>query len=106
MRPGFLNENSLRLLFTPNKTNSGEPTRYGLGWFVVNGLVFHGGDSAGGAALLMAHPASRTVAAFAANTGNVLLRNSVRRGKTPKEAEQYMIKKEAVVAKILSTFVE
>src|SRR5437868_1733918 len=99
-------EESLRLLFTANKTNTGQPIAYGLGWFVGKGLVFHGGDTGGGTAILMAHPASRTVAAFAVNTGNVLLRNVIRLGKVPKEAERYAIKKEVVIAKILKTFLE
>jgi serine beta-lactamase-like protein LACTB len=106
MQPGFLTKELLRLLFTPNKTNSGQATSYGLGWFVGKGLVFHGGDTAGGTAMLMAHPASRTVAAFVVNTGNVLLGNSIRRGQAPKEAEHYAIKKEPVIANILKTFLD
>lgn len=103
MQPGFLAEKSLRLLFTPNKTNSGQPTAYGLGWFVINNLVFHGGDTGGGTAVLLAHPASRTVAAFAANAGQVLLRNAIAQKRAPKEAGQYVIKKEEIAARILKT---
>jgi len=101
MQPGFLAEKSLQLLFTPNQTNSGQPTSYGLGWFVVKNLVFHGGDTGGGTAMLMAHPASRTVAAFTANAGQVLLRNAVAQKKAPPEAAQYVIKKEEIAARIL-----
>jgi hypothetical protein len=75
-----------------------------LGWFVANNLVYHGGDSAGGTAVLMAHRPSRTVAAFAVNSGQALLRNVILKGKAPKEAEDYIIKKEAIAAKILKTF--
>jgi serine beta-lactamase-like protein LACTB, mitochondrial len=101
MQPGFLAQKSLRLLFTPNKTNSGKPTTYGLGWFVVKNLVFHGGDTAGGTAVLMAHPASRTVAAVVANSGQVLLRNAIARQKASTEAKKYVINKEEIAARIL-----
>jgi hypothetical protein len=52
----------------------------------------------------MAYPASRTVAAVAANAGQVLLRNAIARQKAPKEAEQYVIKKEEIAARILKAF--
>jgi CubicO group peptidase (beta-lactamase class C family) len=104
LQPGFLTEKSLQLLFTPNTTNSGMPTTYGLGWFVVKNFVFHGGDSLGGTAVLMAHPASRTVAAFATNAGQAPLCNAIARQKAPKEASQYVIEKEKIAARILRAF--
>ena len=34
LRPGFLSEKSLRLLFTSQKTIAGQETGYGIGWFI------------------------------------------------------------------------
>ena len=51
--PGFLPQRSLDLLFTSQRTRDGQPTGYGVGWFVaVDSLghrrAFHGGGSVGG----------------------------------------------------------
>ena len=71
----------------------------------VQGLRLHGGDSMGGTAELLTHPASRTVAAFAANCGQVLLRNALARGKAPKESARFLFDKVSVAAKIARVFV-
>jgi serine beta-lactamase-like protein LACTB len=52
-QPGFLPQSSLDLLFTSQKTRDGQPTGYGVGWFVATDSlghrrVFHGGGSIGG----------------------------------------------------------
>ncbi len=52
-QPGFLPQSALDLLFTSQKTRGGQPTGYGVGWFVrTDSLghrrVFHGGGSVGG----------------------------------------------------------
>jgi CubicO group peptidase (beta-lactamase class C family) len=53
LQPGFLPQSSLELLFTSQKTRDGQPTGYGVGWFVATDSlghrrVFHGGGSVGG----------------------------------------------------------
>lgn len=72
LRPGFLTENSLRLLFTSQKTNSGEETGYGIGWFIRNSqsgqrIYEHSGGSVGGTSELMIYPDSRVVVALVTN---------------------------------------
>jgi len=104
-RPGFLKPESLKLLFAPQKTSAGTPTNYGIGWFVNGPIVSHGGDSIGGLAVLLLHPPSRTVVAFASNGGQGLLVNGLRRGRVPKEAERHLVKKEALAVKIAGAFV-
>lgn len=53
LQPGFLPQASLDLLFTSQKTRDGQPTGYGVGWFVTTDSLghhraFHGGGSVGG----------------------------------------------------------
>jgi serine beta-lactamase-like protein LACTB, mitochondrial len=53
LQPGFLPQPSLDLLFTSQVTRDGQPTGYGVGWFVATDSlghhrVFHGGGSVGG----------------------------------------------------------
>jgi serine beta-lactamase-like protein LACTB, mitochondrial len=53
LQPGFLPQSSLDLLFTSQKTRDGQPTGYGVGWFIATDSlghrrVFHGGGSVGG----------------------------------------------------------
>jgi len=53
LQPGFLPQASLDLFFTSQKTRDGQPTGYGVGWFVTTDSlghrrVFHGGGSVGG----------------------------------------------------------
>src|SRR6266571_5210818 len=48
LSPGYLKAATLELLFTPQHTTSGEPTPYGIGWFVGTDTrghrtVYHGG---------------------------------------------------------------
>src|SRR5258706_11163586 len=51
--PGFLKSATLQVLFTPQRTSSGEVTPYGIGWFVAKDslghhYVYHGGGAGGG----------------------------------------------------------
>ena len=53
LQPGFLPQSSLDLLFTSQKTRDGQPTGYGVGWFVATDSLghhraFHGGGAVGG----------------------------------------------------------
>lgn len=52
-RPGLLPQAALDLLFTSQRTKDGQPTGYGVGWFVTTDSLghrraFHGGGSVGG----------------------------------------------------------
>ena len=72
LEPGFLEGGTLDLLFTSQRTVSGEPTGYGLGWFVTTDSlghrwVFHGGGSVGGTAAFGVDRDSRMVVAILAN---------------------------------------
>ncbi len=104
LRPGFLKPESLKLLFTPQRLSSGAPITYGVGWIVNGPLALHGGDSMGGTAMLVLHPASRTVVAFATNGGQGWLLNGIRRGRIPKEAERYLFRKDVLALKITKVF--
>jgi serine beta-lactamase-like protein LACTB, mitochondrial len=101
---GFLQPESLPLLFTSQKTDTGKPTHYGVGWFVGRDILYHAGDSVGGAAILLLFPRVRTVVAIASNGGQGILRNVIRRGRVAKDAERFLFKKEAIAHKIARVF--
>ena len=65
---------SLELLFTPMKANSGESTGYGLGWrsAEIDGIrtVGHGGSHVGATARLLAVPDQELVVAILTNSNN------------------------------------
>ncbi|HWA28145.1 MAG TPA: serine hydrolase domain-containing protein [Lacunisphaera sp.] len=72
LRPGYLGEESRRLMFTSQKTATGETTGYGLGWFVTQDnqgrpIWYHDGGSHGGTAVLLIRPETHTVAAILCN---------------------------------------
>lgn len=72
LHPGFLQQKSLNLLFTSQKTSAGKLTGYGMGWFIrkdADGhMVFlHTGGSIGGTSFLLLHPYTATVVAFVCN---------------------------------------
>lgn len=72
LHPGFLKEESLKLLFTSQKTNSGKETGYGMGWFIgksANGerIYQHSGGSVGGTSQLLLYPDSHVVVALVTN---------------------------------------
>jgi CubicO group peptidase (beta-lactamase class C family) len=104
LKRGFLKPESLRLLFTSQKTDTGIPTHYGVGWFAGRGVLHHGGDSIGGTSVLLLHPASRTVVAIASNGGQIVLRNALRRGKATEEAGKLLFNKAAIAHKIAKAF--
>ena len=78
LEPGFLKPTTLELLFTSQKTGAGEPTGYGVGWFVATDgrghrWVFHGGSSVGGTTAFGVDRDSRIVIAITSNlTGAAL----------------------------------
>jgi CubicO group peptidase (beta-lactamase class C family) len=100
----FLKLSSLKLLFTSQMTSAGKPTHYGLGWFIGRDIVYHGGDSFGGTAILLLRPATRTVVALTANGGMALLRNAILRGRAPKDAEQFLFDKAAIAHRLAKVF--
>ena len=72
LKAGFLQQSTLDLLFTSQKTNSGEETGYGIGWRVGvddHGRKWrsHGGGSIGGTAFLIIYPESKVVVALLCN---------------------------------------
>jgi serine beta-lactamase-like protein LACTB, mitochondrial len=72
LHPGFLTEDSLRLLFTSQKTTSGKETGYGIGWFVGKSqsgqrIYQHSGGSVGGTSQLILYPDSGVVVALTTN---------------------------------------
>jgi serine beta-lactamase-like protein LACTB len=76
LQPGFLKAESLKLLFTPQKTKSGEVTGYGVGWGIAKSpsgkLVYaHSGGSVGGTSQLIVYPETHVVVALITNlSGN------------------------------------
>src|ERR1700682_4330234 len=61
LQPGFLNAESLKLLFTPQKTKDGSETKYGMGWFIDKAksgqrIYEHSGGSVGGSSGLIIYP--------------------------------------------------
>jgi CubicO group peptidase (beta-lactamase class C family) len=109
LQPGFLKRESLQLLFTSQKTADGKLTNYGIGWFVQNVrnkiLIFHhGGDSAGGTAVLLLMPNFGMAVAIASNGGQGILKNLIRRGRASKEAEHFVFTKQTIAVKIAKTF--
>jgi CubicO group peptidase (beta-lactamase class C family) len=72
LQPGFLKADSLKLLFTSQKTKSGEETGYGMGWGITKSpsgrVVYeHSGGSIGGSSQLMVYPETHMVVALVTN---------------------------------------
>ena len=71
-QPGFLKAESLRALFTRQKTADGTLITYGVGWQIAKDaagheVMLHTGGSIGGTSVLLLHPSTRTVVAMACN---------------------------------------
>src|SRR5262249_19118124 len=70
--PGYLKKESLALLFTPQKTKSGEAVEYGMGWFLGKSksgqrIFQHSGGSVGGTSQLILYPDQHLVIAMICN---------------------------------------
>jgi len=74
LQPGFLKADSLKQLFTSQKTTSGEPTGYGIGWGIQSGpgqiIYGHAGGSVGGTSQLLIYPETHVVIALVTNLSN------------------------------------
>lgn len=73
--PAFLDDRSRALLFTSQRTQSGEATGYGFGFEVGESpfgpVAGHTGNVVGGTAGLLIHPRTRVVVALVTNVGFV-----------------------------------
>jgi len=72
LEPGFLSAESLKTMFTPQKTKSGEPIVYGIGWSIHKSesgrnVYEHSGGSVGGTSQLIVYPQDHLVVAMACN---------------------------------------
>src|SRR5438552_4211155 len=72
LQPGFLRRETLDLLFTSQRTNAGEETGYGIGWFLRTDSLghhwaFHGGSAVGGTAVFGLDRDSHVVVALLTN---------------------------------------
>lgn len=72
LQPGFLKPESLRQLFTSQKTSEGKETGYGIGWFVGKSksgqkVYAHDGGAAGGSSRLILYPDAHLVVAMICN---------------------------------------
>jgi len=78
LAPGHLKAATLELLFTPQRTTSGQSTEYGIGWFIATDTlghryVFHGGGSVGGTTAFGVDRDSRVVIALVTNLSDARL---------------------------------
>ena len=72
LKPGYLRAETLELLFTAQRTRSGEVTPYGMNWFIDTDpegrpVVHHAGESVGGASFVLLYPAEGVVVALQCN---------------------------------------
>jgi CubicO group peptidase (beta-lactamase class C family) len=77
LHPGFLTADSLKLLFSPQKTIAGEDIGYGIGWSIQKSqsgrrMYQHSGGSVGGSCQLIVYPETRVVVALLTNLGDAL----------------------------------
>lgn len=71
LQPGFLKAETLKEIFTSQKTSDGTSTGYGMNWFVGddqgNPIWWHSGSSVGGNSILIIYPRQRVVLAMQTN---------------------------------------
>ena len=79
LESGFLQEETVQLLWTSQRTTGGEVTGYGIGWSTgdLNGqrIISHGGGSVGGNCLLFILPERDLVLAMTTNISNAGFRD-------------------------------
>ncbi len=71
LSPGFLKPETVRMMWTSQRTRGGEETGYGIGWFVGNvdgrRQVWHTGGAVGGSTILLIWPDARLVVSILTN---------------------------------------
>lgn len=72
LQPGLLKADTLKVMFTSQKTNAGEETGYGIGWRVGKSesgkrIYEHAGGSVGGTSQLILYPEEHVVVALVDN---------------------------------------
>jgi CubicO group peptidase (beta-lactamase class C family) len=77
LHPGFLTADSLKLLFSSQKTIAGQETNYGIGWGIQKSqsgqrIYQHSGGSVGGTCQMIVYPETRVVVALLTNLGDAL----------------------------------
>jgi len=79
LRPGFLKQQTIDVLWTSQKTTDGKETGYGIGWNVSRDakgrrVVHHGGGSVGGTTALIIYPEAKVVIALITNLSSAPIR--------------------------------
>jgi CubicO group peptidase (beta-lactamase class C family) len=72
LQPGILNAQSMKVMFTSQRTDTGEETGYGIGWGITKSssgqqIYEHSGGSVGGHSQLLIYPGTRVVVALVTN---------------------------------------
>jgi serine beta-lactamase-like protein LACTB, mitochondrial len=72
LKPGYLKEQTLKQLFTSQRTRSGTPTGYGMNWQIRRDAAgvetyAHSGSSVGGTSYLLMYPHAKLVLALQVN---------------------------------------
>jgi CubicO group peptidase (beta-lactamase class C family) len=77
LNAGFLKQDTLTMVFSPQKTSSGQKTKYGFGWFIHDAeghekerQFEHSGGVAGSSAWLVIYPDRRVVIAWLQNSND------------------------------------
>jgi serine beta-lactamase-like protein LACTB, mitochondrial len=77
LKPGFLAQNTLTMIFSRQKTSGGKNTNYGLGWFIHDGgkdgterQFEHSGGIAGSSSWLVIYPDQGVVIAWTQNSND------------------------------------
>lgn len=75
LQPGFLKADTLRQLFTSQRTRDGKETAYGMNWRIKTDargrtIYYHGGESVGGSSMVAIFPREKLVVALQANLTN------------------------------------
>jgi serine beta-lactamase-like protein LACTB, mitochondrial len=74
LSPGFLQQSTLKEIFTPQRTNDGNETQYGLGWFIHVGaerIYEHDGGSTGSSSWLILYPDRHIVISWLMNNDDL-----------------------------------
>ena len=77
LKPGFLKQDTLAMIFSRQKTSDGQKTKYGLGWFIhdtgddgTERQFEHSGGVAGSSSWLVIYPDQGVVIAWMQNSND------------------------------------